>query len=314
MQHHLAARQVLRDHPRQFLGRRNGAADADAGGDHRIGRRVLLPGAGLRPERLDPAHADIEQPRLGQPALPGRHDAAQEGQGDLPVRRMGFRYQRRQPAEPVFGQLVGRGSGQQFEILFLQRDLVQQGRQRAGQGPGLFRRGGAAAVARQTLDEAGQHRLAAQRIDRRRQVQQRRQRQLIRILGGEPGQRPHPGQQQGLLPGGAQEGGAQRPGGTPRRQQDGDPGRRSGASPGIASAPLPRGSGGRANARGCGTASWQAPQRGPPQNGARTSPAFMDCSARSRSAGSRGGTRCRVMRPGRTAGRPRWRGRTAGSG
>ena len=33
-------------------------------------RRVLLPGAGLRPERLDPAHADIEQPRLGQPALP----------------------------------------------------------------------------------------------------------------------------------------------------------------------------------------------------------------------------------------------------
>ena len=45
--------------------------------------------------------------------------------------------------------------------------------------------------------EIRQHRLAAQRVHRRGQVEQRRQGQLVRILGGQASERAHPRQQQG---------------------------------------------------------------------------------------------------------------------
>ena len=60
-------------------------------------------------------------------------------------------------------------------------------------------------AARDALRHLGQNGLARERCDGRRQVEQVRQRELVRFFGGKAGERAHPRQQQGAAPGGAQE-------------------------------------------------------------------------------------------------------------
>ena len=61
MQHHRAARQPG-DDAQQFRRRRDGAADADAGGDDGILRRPRLPFRGLGVQREHASQPDVEQP------------------------------------------------------------------------------------------------------------------------------------------------------------------------------------------------------------------------------------------------------------
>ena len=220
VQHHRAARQ-LRDDLEQRRRGRDGAADADAGGDDPVLRRVAVPRLGLGLERLHAADADIEQALVAQPGVPLRDDAAQEGQRDLPMARMLLRHELREPVEPVVGEQLRRDGGEHAEVTLLQRDLVEQRGERAGEAPGLFRRRRAAMALGQAHHEAGQDGLAAQRLDGRRQVEEHGQGKLVRILGGEAGEGAHTGQQHRPAIGRAQEGLAQRAGGAAGGEEDG---------------------------------------------------------------------------------------------
>ena len=179
VQHDVTVRQAC-DHLQQRRRGRNGATQADAGGDHQASRRRRLPRLRLGDQRQHSPHADIEQRILRQPSLPGLHHAAQENGGDLPVPRQFALDQAFEARQPGGGQLVG--AAQQVQVALLERDLVEQRSQFACQAPGLFD-GDAAATGREALHKAGQHALPAQRRHCGGQFEQRRQGQLIGVLG-----------------------------------------------------------------------------------------------------------------------------------
>ncbi len=127
------------DHPQHFGRCRDGAAGADAGGDHRMRRRGASPRLGLGAQQRHAPFADIQQPLLRQPSAPIGGDRAQQRQGDLPVAGKLLRHQR---VESV-------------EIAAFQRRLVEKGGQRRGHAPGLVGGGGAAEAAWHLGEETG---------------------------------------------------------------------------------------------------------------------------------------------------------------